>query len=111
MRVKFLVVLAVICLYEYYVSASVIGWNDKVKQTEKLQVHFKTTKKEVKKKPPKLIPCSEAVMANKISCETEDIPPGYKGIFTYKDNTDCDWECNYQALPSPLPKPKRNETN
>jgi len=65
------------------------------------------TKKIIKKKPVEtLIPCSEAILDDKFDCENKDVPKGYKGVFTYKDNDDCDWECNYVALPTLTPPTK-----
>ncbi|XP_070507136.1 salivary gland SP38-40.A protein-like [Chironomus tepperi] len=139
MRIKFLVVLAVICYFAQHASASGMGKPEKAEpkpiaakpapakpeseeydvevihhkkeKTEKKEKEKKThveIKKEVKKKEKKVIPCSEKVKDDKLACETKDVPAGYKGVFTYKDDEDCDWSCDYEALP-PAPGAKKDD--
>ena len=154
MKIKFLVVLAVICLFANHVSANGMKADDKKKddgkkkdavapvakkeekskpvaapvkpqsseyeieiihhqkeKTVKKEKEKKThveVKKEVKKKEKKIVPCSEKVQKDKLACETKDVPAGYKGVFTYKDDEDCDWECNYESL-APAAEAKKED--
>jgi hypothetical protein len=142
MKIKFLVVLAVICVFAHHVSASGMKADDKkkdvapkavaapkpkeekakavaapakpesseydievihhqkektVKKDKEKKTHVEI-KKEVKKKEKKFVPCSEKVKDDKLACETKDVPAGFKGVFTYKDDEDCDWSCDYESL-------------
>jgi hypothetical protein len=140
MKIKFLVVLAVICVFAHHVSASGMKADDKkkdvapkaveapkpkeekpkpapakpesseydievihhkkektVKKDKEKKTHVEI-KKEVKKKEKKFVPCSEKVKDDKLACETKDVPVGFKGVFTYKDDEDCDWSCDYESL-------------
>lgn len=139
MRIKFLVLFAVICLSLHHASAHGKGHAEhgkpeakaekprgkpeiiEVEEVEVVKHHRKEAekhhtekktqvvhvKKEVKKKEHKHIPCAERVQDDKVECETKNVPKGYKGVFTYKDNEDCEWECNYEALaPPPTAKPE-----
>jgi hypothetical protein len=157
MKIKFLVVLAVICLFAHHVSASGMKADDKKKddgkkndavapktvaapkvvapkpapapakpvsseyeieiihhqkdKTVKKEKEKKThveVKKEVKKKEKKFVPCSEKVQKDKLACETKDVPVGFKGVFTYKDDDDCDWSCDYESLAPPAAAKKED---
>jgi hypothetical protein len=92
MKIKFLVVLAVICLFAHHVSAGGMKDGDK-KNDEKKKVFKKKEKREKS--------CEETTKEERADCDKQCIP-GFKPVFVFKEvGKYCEWECSYEALPPP----------
>jgi len=115
MRIKFLVLIAVLCLTVVSAHKSSEDKDRKygkqssrdiksIKHIKEVEENKERSKKvEIKKeivKEARRIPCIERIQKFKDSCE-RNAPKGYKGIFKYQENDDCDWECNYEGIPIP----------
>ena len=98
MKFKFLIVLAVICIFVHQVTASgkKTGRRDEKRQAPKSEKDKALQK--LAKPTQKSLTCAEKTKKEKIDCETLDVPDGYKGVFTIQESTNCDWTCNYESL-------------
>lgn len=129
MKIRFVVLLAIVCLCAHVASAS--GGDEKSMKPERperekyetedeeVEVIHHSKKKDKEKKQEKkvvtevvhkkkekkakvVVPCSELpyIQNLKADCETKDVPEGYKAIFVITSEADCAWKCDYDALPT-----------
>lgn len=136
MKVRYLVLLALVCLfavasahkeekperperperppdndeYEYEVIRKEGKKEKSSKKEKKVIKEVVVTKKE--KKPKVVESCDTLLKPEREDCLTNDIPEGYKSVFEIKNEENCEWACNYEALPTeapvaPPPQPKK----